>query len=159
MKKYLALSLLLSAGAAASALPLTPEAALARLGGVPDGKHAPSRMDARPAMTLTTAAGEPGVYAFNRADGNGYIIVSADDAATPLLGYCDSGSFDVAAMPDGLKWYLEEYARQIEWARANATSGVQSGADALLRRSREGREPVEPLVSAHWDQGEHYYNA
>lgn len=159
MKKYLALTLLLSVAGAAGATPLTPDAALARLGGASAGKHSPSRMEARPAMTLSTATGEPGVYAFNRIDGNGYIIVSADDMATPLLGYCDSGSFDAAAMPEGLRWYLEEYARQIEWARANATASETSGADALLRRSREGRESVEPLVSARWDQGEPYYSA
>ncbi|MCQ2059582.1 MAG: C10 family peptidase [Bacteroidaceae bacterium] len=54
-------------------------------------------------------------YVFNNNQDNGFIIVSANDATTPVLGYTDSGSFcDEESLPDGLKDLLESYEKQLE---------------------------------------------
>ena len=56
------------------------------------------------------------VYVFSCGTDNGYVIVAGDDnVSTPVLGYSDSGSFDVENMPENMKWWLEEYARQVEY--------------------------------------------
>src|SRR5574344_2397716 len=45
-------------------------------------------------------------YCFNDASGNGFVLISDDDCVQPILGYSDSGAFDVDHVPvqlqDGL---------------------------------------------------------
>lgn len=35
------------------------------------------------------------LYVFNREGNAGYVVVSGDDRTTPVLGYCDRGSFSI----------------------------------------------------------------
>ena len=39
-------------------------------------------------------------YVFNRAGGNGFVIVAGDDLSTPILGYSNTGSFDLSKAPE-----------------------------------------------------------
>ena len=52
------------------------------------------------------------LYAFN-CEGGGYVIVSGDDATTPILGYSPDGTLNVDEMPANLRTWLEGYADQI----------------------------------------------
>src|SRR5665213_1164258 len=45
------------------------------------------------AYTGLTEAGKPAYYAFNINSNNGFVIVSADDAASPIIGYATQNSF------------------------------------------------------------------
>jgi len=54
-------------------------------------------------------------YVFEK-EGSGFVIVSADDVAAPILGETDSGVFDADSMPPALVWLLGTYERQIEEA-------------------------------------------
>lgn len=49
------------------------------------------------------------LYAFN-CKGGGYVIVSGDDATTPILGYSPDGVLNVDEMPANLRTWLEGYA-------------------------------------------------
>lgn len=137
--------------AAAWAAPLTPEQALARLNA--DG---PKRISAKrvitasPVFTAKSEAGAVGAYVFNTT-GGGYMIVSADDIAAPLLGYSDAGSIDPQNLSPELKWWLGEYARQIEWAVKNGRE-----AQRATRASGEDFAPIAPLVKSKWDQDAPY---
>ena len=89
------------------------------------GKQSSLKLNAWNTKTATlalayTARGvaENDYYVFNSSHG-GYIIVAADDCATPVLGYSDTGGFDYTAIPENMKWWLGEYARQIEYAKAH----------------------------------------
>lgn len=53
-------------------------------------------------------------YVFNSSDGEGYVIVSGDDQTDPILGYSMKGNFDEENMPENLRAWLDDYARQIE---------------------------------------------
>ncbi len=46
-------------------------------------------------MTGMSADQKVDYYVFNNGKDNGFIIVSGDDNAAPVLGYCDEGSFMV----------------------------------------------------------------
>ncbi len=72
------------------------------------------------AYTQVSEAGTDALYVFN-FDG-GYVVVAADDRAHPVLGYGEGESFDVNNIPDGLKYYLGHYARQIQYAIDNNLS-------------------------------------
>ena len=88
-----------------------------------------------------------GLYVFNVGDDNGFVIVSNDDRATPVLGYSDSGSFNASQMPDNMKAWLQGYADQIEWLKQNNIS-------APLRTVGEGFTAIEPLMSSVWGQND-----
>ena len=58
-------------------------------------------------------------YVFGTSDNDGFVIVAGDDRVTPVLGYSHSNSFPADNLPDNLKWWLDEYAQQIEYAIGN----------------------------------------
>lgn len=150
--KLFTLSLAALAAIGAGAETLTPEQALARLGR--------SRAVMPKALNGGTAAlrlahtvadpegGEQALYVFTPKSGEGYIIVSADDRAVPLLGYTESGSFDDATLPAPTRWWLGEYAREISHAR-----GTRSLATAVERPEREA---IAPMVTTTWNQDAPY---
>lgn len=136
-----------------SAAPLTPSEALLRARGAsPSRVAAKLKTGATPVYTAKTAKGVLSAYVFNVAEG-GYVIVSADDAAYPVLGYSDSGKIDSGNMSPELKWWLGEYGRQIEWSNEN---GVSSS--VMAPQAPEGMTEIAPLVKTLWDQGAPYNN-
>ena len=58
-------------------------------------------------------------YVFGVENNEGFVIVAGDDRVTPVLGYSHTNGFPVDDMPPNLKWWLGEYARQIEFAIEN----------------------------------------
>ncbi|MDE7375370.1 MAG: C10 family peptidase [Muribaculaceae bacterium] len=148
MKKMLLASAAVLAAGVVVANPLTPDQALARASKSAFGAKAPGMEAPVLAHTQLTSNGQPAVYVFSRQ--GSYTLISADDAAAPVLGYAD-GAFDLANMPEAMAWWLSEYARQIEWG---ASKGVAAYATAT-----EAREAIEPMLATRWDQGEPYNNS
>ncbi|MCM1318407.1 MAG: C10 family peptidase [Bacteroides sp.] len=142
-----------TAAFAANAEVLTPEQALARVrvDGPARIHSLQSSGDAALRPVYTQSAGSlPAAYVFDTR--SGYMVVSADDVAAPLLGYADEGSFDAANIPDNLRYWLESYASEIAWARDNGVEPARS------RASRADRAPIAPLVKTQWNQGSPYNN-
>ena len=130
---------------------VSPEAALQRLG-TQGGQATRSMADAVPRLVYTSVShdGEPALYVFERSQTGGYMILSADDVAAPLLGYADYGSFDADSMPEQMKWWLEQYGRQIEYARS---SSLPAFSDATVDATRaEERKTVAPMLKTAWNQ-------
>lgn len=66
------------------------------------------------AYTATTEqSATPAYYVFERGNNAGFIIVSADDRLRDILGYSYSDKFDPNDMPGNMKWWLDEYKREI----------------------------------------------
>lgn len=103
----------------------------------------------RLAHTAVTENGRPAVYVFNNSGGQGYMALSADDAAAPVLGYADNGTFAEGNLPPQLEWWLGEYSRQIEYARENGLTGYKQ--TRAFSRSGE-REAIAPMIKTMWDQ-------
>lgn len=102
--------------------------------------------------TTRSANGNPALYIFNKGDNGGYLLLSADDAVRPVLGYADEGSFAQENMPPQMKWWLEEYARQIEFEAGKVAESKQ----AKTAVTRADREAIAPMIKTRWDQGEPY---
>ena len=113
--------------------------------------------------TTLTSKGRPSCYVFNVASG-GFIIVSACDLTSPVLGYSETGSFNTENIPDGLAYFLDGYGQSVDFAEENLQI-----ADFEIAREWENLERfgqtqtaktavVPPLITTHWDQG-CYYNA
>ncbi|MDE6410815.1 MAG: C10 family peptidase [Muribaculaceae bacterium] len=48
-------------------------------------------------------------YVFNAADNKGFVIISGDDEAFPILGFSLSGKIDFDNLPPQLKFWLDQY--------------------------------------------------
>ncbi len=101
-------------------------------------------------------------YIFNTSDG--FVIVSADDIAVPILGYSDSGNFDPQNIPVNMYEWLLGYEHDISLAISNGVSAseniatdwrkLSSGQMASQKRSRS----VNALVQTRWNQSAPYNN-
>ena len=90
-------------------------------------------------------------YAFNIA-GGGFIIVSGEDRATPVLGYSDKGSIDFNNLPAPLQDLLDGYKAEIEFLRS------YNGDDLVPKSvSFNSNGTVGPLISSTWGQEMPYY--
>lgn len=150
MKKLYLLALGCTFFAGVNASVITPEEALARM-----NRYQPLTrsvfMSPQLQFTLKSELGLPTVYAFNGSDGQGFVILSADDSAMPVLGYSDSGSLDKENMPPALKSWLEEYNKQIEYLQSVDAPAFRS----FATRSVEW-EPISPLMTTRWNQDQPY---
>lgn len=91
-------------------------------------------------------------YVFNADDGRGFVIVSADDRAPEILGYCPEGSFDADGIPSNMAAWLQGYADQVKYMQKNDIPLV------LTRSYEGGKADVAPLLKTKWDQGRPYNN-
>ncbi len=150
MRKSTLLSLsCLLASLTLSAAPITPDQALQRL-----ANSRPTRSselaELKYARTIELTNGEAGLYIFDNVAEPGYAILSADDVAAPLLGYSYTNKFDEKSMSPELKWWLDEYARQIEFAKSVGASSYKA------MDTRADREAVAPMIATRWNQDEPY---
>ncbi len=103
----------------------------------------------RPVMVGTSEAGMAAYYVFTNSEST--LFVSADDVAVPVLGYTDKGDFDPDNMPPQLRWWLDQYASQIEWA-------TQHGVTYTPGPATLNADAIEPMLTTEWDQS-YPYNA
>ena len=97
-------------------------------------------------------------YVFNIGQADGFVIVSGDDRTPAILGYADSGSLNMEALPDGLRYLLDGYEEQMEWMDKNGIDGNQAAGQAsgTVTRRSAARTAISPLIKTRWDQGTPY---
>ena len=134
------------------AKPLSPEEALSRLNNTAAPIKMPAKSNFSTAFTIKDKASQPTVYVFNRGDDDGFIVMSADDSALPVLGYSDSGSFNPDNIAPELAFWLNEYGRQIDYMRERNYPVAKTGE----RVPFSGYEEIEPLMKSKWNQGSPY---
>lgn len=101
-------------------------------------------------------------YIFNNEDG-GFVIVSGDDCATPILGYSYEGSIDLDNIPIQLEELLHAYAEEIQYAVDNnlqATNDVVESWESYKRapHAQTTTTVVNALITTTWDQYPRYNN-
>ncbi len=114
--------------------------------GTPEGSRPAS---IRRHAASSKSVSQPAFYVFNATGDNGFVIVAADDAVPPILGYCDRGSFDDSALPANVQWWLGRYEAQAALVGDNASRAS----------SRVSRVPVSPFLTSTWNQIAPYNNA
>jgi hypothetical protein len=119
--------------------------------------------DLRLVKTYNINRGDAAFYIFNTP--NGFVIVSADDCATPILGYSNEGQFDVDNIPIQLQDYLQGFVDQISYKKENHLEADEATVHCWSMVRTTGRltnnrpdEVVGPLVTALWNQT-CYYNS
>ena len=104
-------------------------------------------------------------YVFNNQIGEGFVLVSADDIAHPILGYSDKGSFRTdVQLPVNVRNWFKGISREISSAVA---LGVQQSEEvhnewySLLEGTaypKRSTRAVSALLSTTWDQDPPFNN-
>ena len=91
------------------------------------------------------------LYAFDRGASNGFVVVAGDDRAPQVLGFADTGSFDLNQMPENMRWWIQQYEQQMRY--------LQDNPNARLAAPQKVAKAVAPLLGdIAWNQ-ESPYNA
>ncbi len=94
-------------------------------------------------------------YVFNAGNSKGFVVISGDDNAETLLGYCDHGNFDEETMPDPMRQWLAGIEAEMKWLQENNVDGVTPAQEGILRAPKPA---IEPMIQTKWDQGAPYWN-
>lgn len=100
------------------------------------------------------------IYIFNT--NGGFVIVSADDVAKPILGYSMQGSFDPENIPANAKSWLRNYCNEIQYAIDNNIEASESTLEAWNNlRNGTGLSPkstrtVSQMLTTTWNQSPYY---
>ncbi|MDD3914317.1 MAG: C10 family peptidase, partial [Bacteroidales bacterium] len=114
---------------------------------------------------LADQDGTVSFYVFNVK--NGFVIVSGDDCATPVLGYSTENNFVVENMPENIKSYLQDYAEQIDFAKQKKIVDAEAQKEwkTLLFEGdidksifERNSRAVTPLLTTTWNQSPYYNN-
>lgn len=104
--------------------------------------------------------GTPCFYVFNRNEKNGgFVIVSADDRAETILGYADSGYFNIDSISDNMAYWLGTYTDELAFLATLPESENISVAIPKTEQKATNDFPtaVAPLLgSTAWNQGSPY---
>ncbi|MCM1110717.1 MAG: C10 family peptidase [Clostridium sp.] len=157
-------SILAALGLAAVAMPafaaqLTPEQALSR---ALSGEGAPKSVRGlveKNRLTLVHTLRDNSsatLYLFNNVGDGGFCVVAADDVVdTPLLGYSDSGAIDSENLPENLRYWLDEYSREIAWMIANPSED-RTLTTTVPAKAATARKDIAPMLTTKWNQDSPY---
>ena len=102
------------------------------------------------------------IYIFNRSDSESFAIISASDAAYPILAYSSDKAFPTENIPPSVQNFLDFYTDQIQQIEAENLPATSQITEAWQKYSSEtfmperSRDVVEPLISSLWNQCKYY---
>lgn len=134
--------------------PVTPEKA--RQAAISLYRHiAPAATDYTIKETFTTQhEGLTTFYTFNFTAG-GFVIIAADDASSPVLGYSPDGIFPQQVDHPAVKSWMDAYSQEIAdivKAKLDNRATSKEWNDLLHNRFAKGGKDVSPLIQTLWDQ-------
>lgn len=114
-------------------------------------------------MVRKATAEENLFYVYENANGEGWVIVAANDAVTPVLAYSETGHFRTDNLPVNVKSWMGKYNKFIEKIEAD---GVEASEEATEQWKNLRKAPravqatvvVGPLIKTTWDQDDPYWN-
>ena len=148
---------------------LTADEALARVQSAesksPARQLAPS---AQPRLIHTERVGADLVPYYVFADSRQTMFVSGDDRADALLGYIETPLENLDNIPSSMRWWLNQYSRQIEYMNTHAAKN-RNGLTLKNSAGKNGRTvqrkaavvagehpSISPMLKTAWDQGAPY---
>lgn len=107
----------------------------------------------------TNNAEENLYYVYENENGEGWVIIAADDVVRPVLAYSETGHFRTDNMPSNLRKWMGKYNRFIARLEADSVvAGEETQAQwRALRKSPRSAQVthtpvVGPLIETKWDQ-------
>lgn len=102
-------------------------------------------------IVMEKAAEVADAYFVFNIQGGGFVIAAADDRVPAVLGYADSGSFDMQEIPDNMRGWLEGMTAEIQAVQQEKGEGVEN--------AKATRESIAPMITTKWRQGSTSGNA
>lgn len=93
----------------------------------------------------------PQYYICTPENSEGFIIVSGDDALTPIIGYSTEMTNENNEMPAVLIEWLNEYSEYVNAVR-------KGEAEPVKKSTRAGKTAIAPMLKTTWDQTSPYNN-
>lgn len=114
-------------------------------------------------MIRKATAEEAQYYLYENANGEGWVIVAANDVVTPILAYSETGHFRTDNMPSNLRNWMSKYDHfisKLEQDGVEASEETKAQWKALRQSPRKvtAVAVVGPLITSQWDQDDPYYN-
>ncbi len=111
----------------------------------------------RMVLKQTSAQTENQYYVYENENGEGWVIISANDAVRPILAYSETGHFPIENMPSNLRKWMGKYdsfISRIETDNVEASEETQALWDELRQDIRRAQAAVVvgPLIKTKWDQ-------
>jgi len=162
--KKLVLSISLAASAVfAYAHPVSVQQAQVVAENFMTGKNAGQNITLQLSQTYrsTVASGQTAMYIFDVNEGRGFVIVSGDDAVTPVLGYSTENIFPAKVTNNEVAYWMKGYNDQISYVITNQLKASPEVAAAWSRLSNLQAEQghtaakptnISPMLSTDWDQ-------
>jgi hypothetical protein len=104
-------------------------------------------------------------YVFNVKENDGFVIVSGDDIAIPVLGYSKNGTYDAQHLPPAFSYWMECLQKEIGYGiqqHLPQNAETKQKWDAYL----QGTAPAlhyaagdAPLIETKWNQGAPFNNS
>jgi len=114
-------------------------------------------------MVRKATAEENLFYVYENENGEGWVIVAANDVVRPILAYSETGHFRTDNQPVNVRSWMGKYNHFITKIEADGVEASEEAAEEWneLRkgvRKSKGDAVVGPLVKTQWDQDEPYNN-
>ena len=94
-------------------------------------------------------------YLINLAP-QGWVILSADDTATPVLGYSFCGSLEEENIPANMRYVMSEFEEKIKHVILTEKTQHPYWMHPSTSVTRAGDNKIEPLIQVNWNQGAPY---
>jgi len=112
--------------------------------------------------TENDAAGVPLYYIFNVNDKDGFVVITAEDAARPIIGYSTSGQWVIPRKGTNIEYWMSLRKNELVNIRTNnlkATTDITREWTAYINNTSPGQGTkkamsgaVGPLCQSSWDQ-------
>ena len=92
------------------------------------------------------------------ANGQGYVLMSANDAVRPILAYSTNGTFPTGDIPPQVQALVQPYADIVEKAQQHNLPQHPEWKKLLSGTASQPKAStsVDPMVTAHWGQYTYY---
>lgn len=116
--------------------------------------------------TTNTSFSETYLYVFNAKAQSGFVIVSGDERALPILAYSDDSRFDHNNIPPNVAKWLEGYKNELRHLIHQKTEPTETireqwknlKSGQVKNNTAARTKSVNPLIQTKWDQSP-FYNA
>lgn len=120
-----------------------------------------SELNVTLSRVFKSAENTPLAYVFNYNENEGFVILSADDIARPLIGYSFEGAFPEGELIPSFAFWMKHYTLEIETAIRNQD---QPHSDAAAQwtevlqpnPAKKDVQMVQPLLLTRWNQDDPY---
>jgi len=110
-------------------------------------------------VTTYDADGQAAVYVFSN-NGQGFVLVAADDALTPVLGYSCESDFAGKGINPNFEYVVSDFVEQVKYVKAHAMSAqpnIEKSWNTYLSGNLDysvlsDTTTVGPLITTLWDQ-------